>query len=347
VVYKQVQLLQVKNLGYNRDNIILFKREGKLNESLEPFLQEVRRIPGVINASNLRNDLTFNITGTTGVSWEGQAEDERVNFKYLTVNYDLLETLGVELKEGRTFSREFGNDESKIIFNEAAIESMGLTDPIGKTVSQWRQEKEIIGVVKNFNFESLHERVKPCFIQLSDDGSNIMVKIASGREVETIGHLREFYKAYNLGLPFDFKFLDDDYQAAYESEIRVGVLAKYFAGLAIVISCLGLFGLAAFTAQTKLKEIGIRKVLGASELGIVKILSSDFTKMVVIAIAIALPVGYLIANRWLQNFAYHIDLKWWYFAGAGLVTLFVAWFTVGMQTAKAAMVNPVECLKEE
>jgi ABC-type antimicrobial peptide transport system permease subunit len=259
----------------------------------------------------------------------------------------LIETLGIQITAGRAFSRKFGAEDSKIIFNEAAIAAMGLEDPVGKTVIQWEQEKEIIGVVKNFHFESLHERVKPCFIQLSPDGKNVMVKIATGREVETIDRLREFYRSYNLGLPFEFKFLDDEYQKVYESEIRIGVLAKYFAAIAIVISCLGLFGLAAFTAERRLKEIGIRKVSGSSTFGIVGLLSGDFTELVVAAIVLALPVSYFVARNWLDDFAYRIDLPPWYFLSAGSITLLIAWFTVGAQALKAATVNPVRCLRDE
>src|SRR5690606_9193885 len=156
-----------------------------------------------------------------------------------------------------------------------------------------------------------------------------------------------FCNAFNPGFPLDYRFLDADYQFLYEAERKVSILSKYFAGLAILISCLGLFALAAFTAERRIKEIGIRKVLGSSEFGIVKILSGDFTKMVVIAIAIALPISFFVIDRWLESFAYHIDLEWWHFAGAGVVTLVIAWLTVGMQTVKAAMTNPVECLKAE
>ena len=152
---------------------------------------------------------------------------------------------------------------------------------------------------------------------------------------------------YNDGLPFEYSFLDEEYQAQYASEQRISTLSRYFAGLAIIISCLGLFGLAAFTAQRRLKEIGIRKILGATDFGIVRLLSGDFTKIVVIAIVIALPVSYLIARNWLNEFAFRIDLEWWYFITAGLAALLIAWFTVGLQTVRAARVNPVECLKEE
>lgn len=174
-----------------------------------------------------------------------------------------------------------------------------------------------------------------------------MARIKGGDEVETLERLSEFYKSYNPGFPLDYTFLDDDYQRQYVSEQRVSTLSRYFAGLAIVISCLGLFGLAAFTAKRRLKEIGIRKILGASDFGVVRLLSGDFTKTVVTAIVIALPVSYFTAKSWLDRFAVRIDLEWWFFAASGVLALLIAWFTVGLQTIKAARVNPAKCIKDE
>jgi ABC-type antimicrobial peptide transport system permease subunit len=252
------------------------------------------------------------------------------------------------MKEGRTFSRDFGADSAKIIFNEAAIDFMGLTNPVGKTIKLWGEDREIIGVTKNFHFESFHEEVKPLFFRLTPDGAwNIMIKIAAGREKETLAQLQRFYQEFNPGFPFDYKFLDQDYQALYAAEQRVATLSKYFAALTILISCLGLFGLATFTAERRLKEIGIRKILGSSDLGIMQLLSADFTRIVLIAILIALPVSFLLTKSWLEGFAYRIELEWWFFIGAGLVALLIAWFTIGLQTVKAARINPTQCLKNE
>ncbi|MGB3588668.1 MAG: FtsX-like permease family protein, partial [Tunicatimonas sp.] len=163
----------------------------------------------------------------------------------------------------------------------------------------------------------------------------------------SIEQLTQLFQRFYPEYPFDYWFLDQKYQSLYAAEQRISTLSKYFAGIAILISCLGLFGLAAFTAERRLKEIGIRKALGASATSIVRLLSSDFTKMVLVAIGIALPISYFAAQQWLQNFAFHIDLQWWYFAGAGLLALLIAWFTVGLQTVKAARVNPVDCLRDE
>ena len=347
VVYKQIEFVQNKNLGYNKDNIIRFVNEGKLLEGTETFLSEIKKIPGVVSASSFGNDITENKSSTSGLDWEGKNDGEAILFGNLQVDYDLMELFDFEMREGRIFSREFKTEGSKIIFNEAAIAAMGLNYPVGKTIRLWGEEKQIIGVVTDFHFESLYEEIKPCFLQFSPNQPNILVRIETGLEQETISRIQKFYQMYNDGLPFEYSFLDEEYQAQYASEQRISTLSRYFAGLAIIISCLGLFGLAAFTAQRRLKEIGIRKILGATDFGIVRLLSGDFTKIVVIAIVIALPVSYLIARNWLNEFAFRIDLEWWYFITAGLAALLIAWFTVGLQTVRAARVNPVECLKEE
>ena len=225
---------------------------------------------------------------------------------------------------------------------------MGLKDPVGKTVNLWGKDMEIIGVTKDFHFESLHENVRPFIFRFAPDQTlAVMVRIQAGMEKETIENLQKFYREFNPGYTFNYKFLDENYQAQYAAEKRVAILSRYFAGLAILISCLGLFGLAAFTAERRVKEIGIRKIMGSSVFGIVRLLSTDFTKMVLVAITIALPVSYFITKNWLNSFAYRIDLAWWYFISAGLLALLIAWLTVGLQTFKAARINPTQCLKEE
>jgi ABC-type antimicrobial peptide transport system permease subunit len=348
VVYNQMRFVQSKNLGFNRANIISFPAEGKVAESTETFLSQTKMIPGVMNASYMDGDLTALHNGTTGVEWDGKNPDEVVDFEFLSVGHDLIGTLGIEIKEGRNFFRDNASEDSRVIFNESAIESMGLTDPVGKHIKLWGEEKEIIGVVKDFHFESLYENVKPFFFRLSPKGNrNILIKIKAGTEQETLARLEKVYREYNLGVPFEYKFLDEEYQNLYASENRVATLSQYGAGIAILISCLGLFGLASFTAERRLKEIGIRKVLGSSVLDIVYLLSGDFTKIVFAAIFIALPVSFFASREWLGNFAYKIELEWWYFVGSGLMALLIAWITIGSQAFRAARVNPTQCLKEE
>ena len=347
VVYRQIDFVQSKNLGYNRENVIVFDKQGKLNANLGAFLTEARAITGVLSASSMDYEVGRPSNETSGVSWDGKHPDDKSEFAILDVGYGLIEMLGFEFAMGRPFSEKFNTEKSKLICNQEAVRYMHLTDPIGKSVKLWGNEYEIIGVVNDFHFESLFQLVKPCFLKLSDDNHKIAVKILSGTERETLSRLEKLYHSFNPGIPFDFRFLDDEYEALYQSEQRVAGLSMYFAGIAILISCLGLFGLAAFTAERRMKEIGIRKILGSSEFGIIYLLSSDFTKMVLIAIAIVLPVSYLIAREWLGSFAYRIDLEWWYFIGAGLAALLIAWLTVGVQALKAANINPTQCLRSE
>jgi putative ABC transport system permease protein len=351
IVYKQIGFLQSKNLGYDKENILYFYREGKLSDdqNLQTLLAEFKRLPGVVNASSMAHDMTGHHSGTWGLAWEGKDPEDRTEFEHIAVNYDMLETLGITMAEGRMFSRQSPGDTAKIIISETGIKFMGITDPIGKTVRLWdTYDLQIIGVSKDFHYESLHEKFKPLFFRLGPSNTYVvMVKLEAGKEAETIAGLEKVYKDLNPGFSFDYQFVDEQYEAQYVAEQRVATLSKYFAGLAILISCLGLFGLAAFTAERRLKEIGIRKVLGSSELGIVTLLSADFTKIVFVAIVIAIPLSYLLTKTWLDDFAFRIELSGWYFVLAGAIALLIAWITVGTQAFKAAKVNPVKCLKDE
>lgn len=334
IVYKQIEFVQAKYLGYDKENVIYFESEGRVSENPETFIAEIKKLRDVTSASSMLGNI---VSGrSTG--------EKQMNFNNAGVNYDMLELLGLEMKEGRTFSRNFPSDTTKVIYNEAAIKALNLKDPVGRIING----KEILGVVKDFHYQSLHEVVKPFFFWLEPRAaSTIMVKIRSGAEQQAVSELKSFYKSFNPGFVFSYRFLDQEYQAQYVAEKRVAELSKYAAALAIIISCLGLLGLAAFTTEKRSKEISIRKVLGASELGIALLLSNDFTKMVVLSICIALPMSYFISTYWLENFAYKIELKWWYFLGAALMTLLITWLTIGLQTIKAAKTNPVIGLRSE
>jgi len=349
VVYKQIQFVQSANLGYDRDHVIYFDVEGRVKENPETFLSEMKRMPGIQNAASTTSDMTGH-SWSVGLDWEGKATDDMVRAELMAVNQDFLETLNLKVKQGRFFSRDFGSDTTGVIINETAAKIMGFKNPVGNRI-KGLGGLEIIGVVKDFHLESFHEAVKPQLFVMHRSHfappSLIMARLEAGREQETLERLGAFYKTYNPGFPLDYTFLDDDYQALYTAEQRVSTLAKYFAGLAVLISCLGLFGLAAFTAQRRIKEIGIRKILGASNFGIVRLLSGEFAKTVCMAIMIALPLSYFIAQKWLAGFAYRIDLQWWFFAGSGSLALLIALLTVALQTVRASRVNPTECLKHE
>jgi putative ABC transport system permease protein len=348
VIYQQMKLVQNTNLGYNKDNIIRFPNDGKLKESVAPFLAALKKIPGVVNATDVSGDFFGNTAHSGGgISWEGKDPNLGIEYYGLEADYDFTETMGMQMAEGRSFSNKFGSDSAKVIFNEAAVKAMGLTNPVGRMVSLWGKKAEIIGIAKDYHFESLYKKVGPSFIVFSKNNDNTLVKIKAGTEQATISQVKNIYKAYNEGLPFDYKFLDEDYQALYSSEQRVGVLSRCFAGIAILISCLGLFGLSAFTAQRRQKEIGIRKVVGASVSRIAFMLSADFVKLVLISVLIATPVSWWAANKWLEGFAYRIHLTGAVFLVAGSCIVIITLITVSFQTIKAAIANPVKSLRSE
>jgi ABC-type antimicrobial peptide transport system permease subunit len=348
VVHRQMQLIQTKNLGYDKDNIIRFSGEGKLKDHPQAFLTEVKNIPGVINAAGMEGDFLGHAGHSGGgIGWDGKDPNLTLQYYGVSGDYNFMELLGLKIEEGRSFSAKFGSDSSSVIFNQSAIAAMGIKNPVGKTVSLWGHKKQIIGIVKDFYFESLYKKVGPAFLEYSPTNESFLVKIKEGTETETIARLAKFYKSFNEGLPFDYKFLDDDYQAMYASEQKVATLSKYFATIAIIISCLGLFGLAAFTAQKRQKEIGVRKVVGASVRNIAVLLSKDFLKLVLIAILIAFPLAWWAVHQWLEGFAYRINIDPGTFFIAGTVIIFFTLFTVSFQAIKAAVANPVKSLRTE
>ncbi|MEM9858105.1 MAG: ABC transporter permease [Bacteroidota bacterium] len=350
VIYKQIEFVQTKNLGYNKDNVIYFGNDGRLEENLETFLNEVKAIPGVVNASSSGHNFIGRNNNTSGLNWEGKNPDDKILFENVWVNHGFLETMDVEIIEGRSFLRDSPSDTAKIIFNEAAIKVMGYEEePIGRVIRMWDEiDLEIVGVAKDFHFQSLHNTVEPLFFRLMPENTwNVMVRLEAGKEKETLASLTEFYNEFNPGFTFEYQFLDERYRSMYAAEQRVATLSQYFAGFAIIISCLGLFGLAMFTAERRLKEIGIRKALGSSAVNIVYLLSTDFTKMVLISILIALPVSYYLIDIWLQRFAFKIDLEIWFFALSGFLALIIAWLTIGSHAVRAANTNPAKCLRDE
>jgi putative ABC transport system permease protein len=349
VIYKQIQFLQEKSLGYSKENVIYFEAEGKIKTNIEAFIQAIRQIPGVKRASSMDRSFLGEYGGTDGnFNWENRNPNQHIRFQHAGINNDLIETLGMKMIAGRSFLAKYGNDSSKMLLNETAIKVMGLKNPVGKVFNLWGKDFEIVGIVKDFNFESLQEQVKPLFFEYESKNTNrVLIRLARGQEKQTIDALKDFYQRFNPGYQLQYTFLDQDFQQQFVSENRVAALSKYFAGLAIVISSLGLFGLAAFTAERKIKEIGIRKVLGASEWSIIYMLTEEFLIPVVASIAIALPLSYILCKYWLQNFAYRIELHLWYFLGAGLLALLISWLTVGMQALKSASIDPIQCLRAE
>ncbi|WP_136468261.1 ABC transporter permease [Flagellimonas onchidii] len=346
VVYMQMQYVQNQNLGYKQDNIVHFNVEGQIKNQKESFITELKKLSGVQNASSTTHSMVGH-NWSVGLDWEGRNQ-RNIAFQVAGVDYDFIETMNMEIVEGRGFDREFGADSLGLVFNETAIKTMNIENPIGKTVRGFYGQGTIIGVVKDFHFKSLHDKVEPLFLTMMPEATNkVMARIEAGKEKQALSEIQQLYKTFNPSLPFEYAFLDQNFQKLYSSEQRVASLSKYFAGLAILISCLGLFGLVIFTTERRRKEISIRKVLGQKASQITLMLSSEFAKLVLASAIIALPIAYVLISNWLSTFSYHVSLNFWYFLSAGLIALFIAMLTVGSQTINAANKNPVGGLREE
>jgi ABC-type antimicrobial peptide transport system permease subunit len=349
VIYKQIRYVETKPLGYNKENVIYFETTGRAAEKMTTFIAALKDVPGVVNASSIEQKIILPAAlPSGGVRWGGENMDDKIRFYNMPVNYDLIETLGIEMAAGRSFSARYGMDTTGIILNEAAVKLMGLTDPVGKEVYVYGKAMHITGIAKNFHFNSLHEEIRPFLFRLAPKETMlIMARIAAGEEQATIERISQFYKRFNPGYVFDYKFLDADYQQQYAAEKLVASLAGYFTGLAILISCMGLFGLIAFTAERRRKEIGIRKVLGATVAHIVLLLSRDFLQLVFIAISIAFPLSGWLMNHWLDDFAYRVSINVNIFLMAGTSILLITLLTISFQAISAALANPVKSLKIE
>ena len=350
IVYRQLNYIQTRNLGYSRDHIIHFEIPLEIDSvkliAAADFIQRLNGLPGVVNASSYYHNLTGDHGSISGFEWPGKHPNQDIDFANLEVGFNFLETAGIRIKEGRNFSRT-PHAANEIIFNETAIKQMGLKEPVGKFIKFWGSRRQIVGIAADFNFESLYQTVKPCFFQVYPAMPNVMVKIKAGAEKQALENIQKAFAAFVPGMSFDYRFLDQDYQALYRSEKRVGSLARYFAGLAIIISCLGLFGLAAFTAQRRQKEIGIRKIVGAGIANLAFLLSVDFLKLVGLAIVIAFPLVWWVMNNWLDEFAYRVSIGVDIFLITALMALLITLLTIGFQAIRAAVANPVRSLRTE
>lgn len=339
--------MQDKELGYDQEQVVSFPLEGNLDESYQIFLKEAQKITGVTQASHMWGDLPGRLGSSNGYQWANQEKEElKIRFFDIVGGTEIIDLLGLEVIKGRSFLENSKADENGIIFNETAIKIMGYEDdPIGSQV-YFEGYKTIVGVVKDFHFESMYEPIKPLFLELGK-GDNIVLKLNAKDHLKTLDQIKGLYHTFNPDFPFEYRFLDENFQELYRSEQVIALLSKYFAALAIIISSLGLFGLALFTAFQKRKEISIRKVLGQTSRQVVLMLTKEFAALVIIAIAIAVPLGYVLTADWLSNFAYHIPLQASHFIWAGLIALAIAILTVGSQALIAANRNPIKNLQSE
>ncbi|WP_221393999.1 ABC transporter permease [Dyadobacter sp. NIV53] len=348
VVYQQLRYVQNKNLGYDRENLLLIASEGELPQKYPVFKQELLQMSGIQSVTHSYANPLGNGSTTEGVSWTGKDPNAAISFNNTAVGYDYGKTMKIKFIGGRDFSPDFGTDSTNYLINEAAAKRIGYKDPVGQPLTFWNKPGKIIGLIEDFHFNSLHEPIRPLIIRKADGYyGNILIRTQPGQTKQALASMEALYQKFNPKFPFSYSFVDNEYQNIYRSENVVGTLSTIFALLAIFIACLGLFGLAAFTAEQRVKEIGVRKVLGASVAGIVALLSKDFLKLVFIAIIIASPIAWYVMNQWLRNYAYKIEIGWWVFVLAGFLSMGIALLTISFQSIKAALTNPIKSLKSD
>ena len=357
VVHNQLNYIQSKDLGFDRNQVLIVQNAFELNNQAQTFKQEVKQLPGVTDAT-LTSFLPTGNNKNTSIFFKDASFDQKKALFPQTwiVDEDYIKTLDMKMVAGRSFSWQMLSDSSGIIINEAAARFLGLGDPLNKPLYRSNGGKQelsnskayhIIGVVKDFNFSSLRDVVSPMVLIMGQDNGALSIRM-NGRDIPALlTQIKEKWSGLSPNVQMSFSFMDQDFDAIYRTEQRAGTVLVVFTTLAIIIACLGLFGLAAYAAEQRTKEIGIRKVLGASVSAITAMLSFDFIKLVAIAILIALPAGWYFMNKWLQDFAYRVHIQWWVLALAGFVAIVIAFITIGYQSVKAALSNPVNSLKVE
>jgi hypothetical protein len=353
VITRQTNYVQNTNLGYDRKNLIYTRIEGELSKQSKYLLfkNRVSEMPGVEmvdRSTEAPHAMDFVVTDA--VNWEGKDKNASVGFKPASVGYDFVQLMNLKIIEGRNFSRAVSTDSADaFLVNEEAVREMGMKNPIGKWVSAWQKKGHIIGILKDYHTQSLREPIKPVILDVKEYEyfGVIIARTLPGKAKEALTSLASVYKELNPNYPFAYQFVDEEYKNLYSSELIISKLSVLFASLAIGISCLGLLGLVMFSAEQRTKEIGIRKVLGASMSSIFALFSKDFLNLIGIAFFIAVPLAWYSMNHWLQDFAYKISISWWIFALAAGVALVITFITVSYQAVKAAVANPVNSLRSE
>jgi putative ABC transport system permease protein len=353
-IYNQLAYLQNKNLGFDKEHLMYFRLKGDVKSKALIFKNEVSKLASVVSATVTTNNLV-NVSNSSNIEWEGQQKDANFLITQINTDPDFVETIGAKMVSGRNFSSAIARDTSDQIgtylLNETAAKSIGWTPQtaLGKKVKFWGFEGEVVGVVKDFHFRPLNVQIEPFIFRNrpKEFYFNLLVKTKPSQVQTAIKSISQIYKKQDPNNPISFGFVNQDLDKQYNNDQQTGRIVLIFSVLAIIISCMGLFGLATFATQKRTKEIGIRKVLGASALSITTLLSKDFLKLVIVAIVIASPIAYYFMDKWLADFAYRTHISWWIFGGAGGGAVGVALLTVSYQAFRAALMNPVKSLKTE
>lgn len=349
VIYNQLQFMKTKKLGYDKEHLIYIPLRGDSRNSYEVVKEELKKDMRIVNVSGSNHPPTHIGSNSSGAEWDGKDPQFSVLISQSSVDFDFIETMGIKMLAGRSFSKEFSTDTSSaFLVNEEVQKIMGGESVVNKRFNFQGQEGTIIGVMKNYHFQSIQNRIEPLSLVVRPKNVNyLVIRLQAGDVEKKINFVRSTWERIIPNYPFDYRFVDEDLDNMYRGWDRLCTLLKYFAFLAILIACLGLFGLASFTAEQRTKEIGVRKVLGASVGNLLLLMSKEFTKWVLIANILAWPIAYFVMKNWLQSFAYRTKLAWWIFVSTGTVTLVIALITVSYQSIRAALTNPVDALKYE
>jgi putative ABC transport system permease protein len=351
VIYTQLDYIRNKDLGFEKEHVVVVQRAEKLGEQQEAFKQRLLMEPDVLHVT-FTDSLPQMLIEAKVFQKEGQENRENNTLITVTSDYDFLETYGLQMVKGRFFKKEYSTDVSAVVLNEAAVEALDIKDPLEKRlirVGGKPKSMHVIGVIKDFHMESLYTKIGPMAVILRElrPGVLLSVRLKPGNLRETMGSIEAEWDRFTNNQPFEYTFFPDEIDNLYKTEAQSGRMITTFSGLAVFIACLGLLGLASYTARKRTKEIGIRKVMGASVSGIVFLLNKDLIKRVIIANLLAWPAAYFVMTKWLQNFAYRINLSIWMFVGAAGLSLIVALLTVSFLSLKVAQENPVDSLRYE
>lgn len=349
VVHRQISFVKDKNLGYNKDNLIYLRVEGDLTDRLDVFKSRMLENPD-IKSMTTTSAVPISLSSSTsgGFRWEGKDPESNILFQLLLVGHDFFQTFDMEMERGRAFDERLTSDTANIVVNQVTAASMALEEPLNYPVNFWGREGQVVGIVKNFHFASLHTRIEPLVISLRPERAEYVFLKVDGQNVEeSLAYIEQGFKEFNPRYPFEYEFLDQSYSELYERETNIGTLANYFAGIAVFISLLGLFGLASFAAEQRIKEIGIRKVLGAGVGNLVLLLARNFLILVLMGFGLAVPLSWFFMTDWLSAFEYQVGIGTGVFLMAGGASILVALLTVSYHSLRAAYANPVRSLRYE
>ena len=349
VIYSQINYIRNRPIGFDKNNLLEIPIEGALADQTAVLKNELLKSGIAASACSFSQSITNIYYSTWDIDWPGKNNGQKVLFNFFTTGYDFTKTTGLSMIQGRDFSPEFPSDTSDILLSESAAKAMGLKNPVGARIRLQNQPITIVGVFKDFVSGSPYSQQRPMLVFLDPAGGNIMaIRLNPGRNLATaVRQLNVLIKQLNPAYPPDIHFVDQQFEEKFRNEQQLRTLSNLFGTLAIFISCLGLLGLSAFAAEQRIKEIGIRKILGASVPGIIRLLSADYMRLVGLAALIAFPIAWIAMHQWLQNYEYHVQLQWWIFAAAGMLTAMVALFTVSILSFKAAVSSPVKNLRTE